>query len=220
MLAQANYTFQYTFMKIFYAVIALLLVTTTTHAQSSNAKANAEFSKALNTAGMTFTRPKGSLLAPVVKNQAVAYQYAVKYPARNLEIRYLVLPKAGAGITVQAKPVSKNSPPTPTDDPFDTFCYNMAIKISGGTKDPNMRIGGFDPKAAKKEFNADKGTFWMLPINNNNFGTPYKFCNMVALRKDNGAYAFIFYLSNSLQEIVKAINEVGPYNIYYTLKYK
>lgn len=207
-------------MKVFYAFIALLFVTATTHAQSKNTKVSTEFSRALNAAGMTFMVPKGSVPAAVVKNQATAYQYAVKYPSRNLEIRYLVMPKAGAGVSVQAKPMTKNGQPAPTDDPFDTFCYNLAVKITGGAKDPKMQIGGFDPKAAKKEFNADKGTYWMIPINNNNFGTSYKFCNMVALRKDNGAYAFIFYLSNSLQEIVKAFKEVGPYNIYYTLKYK
>ncbi|MFD2873221.1 hypothetical protein ACFS5N_12120 [Mucilaginibacter ximonensis] len=207
-------------MKVFNAFIVLLLVAATTRAQSNKPKVNAEFGKALNAAGMTFMVPKGSIPAAIVKNQVASYQYAVKYPSRSLEIRYLVMPKAGVGVSVQPKPVTKNGQPAPTDDPFDTFCYNLAIKITGGTKDPKMQIGGFDPKAAKKEFNADKGTYWMIPINNNNFGTPYKFCNMVALRKDNGAYAFIFYLSNSLQEIVKAFNEVGPYNIYYTLKYK
>ncbi|HWZ36370.1 MAG TPA: hypothetical protein VNW51_09435 [Mucilaginibacter sp.] len=205
-------------MKIFHAFIALLFVAATVQAQSKNNNADAGFNQLLNKAGMTFKVPKGSIKAPVVKNKAITYQYAVKYPARNLEVRYLIMPLAGKTVKQTSIPLGKS--PAPINDPFDIFSMDIATKAGGGIKDPQIQIGGFDPAQAKKEFGADKATFWMIPIKNNSFGTTYKFCNMVAMHKENGANAYVFYLGNSLLDITKAFKEIGPYNIYYNLKYK
>lgn len=198
-------------MKIFHAFIALLFIAASTHAQS---KQHVDFNQLANKAGMTFKDPKGSVKAAVVKNKAITYQYAVKYPDHNIEIRYLILPHVG-----KPMPVKKDNKPT-LYDPFDAMSMDLATKAGGGIKDPQIQAAGFDPAQAKKEFGADKITFWMIPVKNNSFGTAYKFCNMVAMHKENGANAFVFYLANSLQDITKAFGEIGPHNIYYNLKYK
>lgn len=203
-------------MKIFHAFIVLLFISTTTFAQSKTA--NAGFSKSLNKAGMTFKMPKGSVKTRVIKNKEIPYQYAVKYPTRGLEIRYLIIP--GAGKTAKPASITHGKSPAPINDPFDTFSMDLATKAGGGIKDSKMQIAGFDPAQAKKEFGADKVTFWMIPVKNNSFGTNYKFCNMVAMHKDNGANAYVFYLANSLPDITNAFKEIGPYNIYYNLRYK
>jgi hypothetical protein len=204
-------------MKIFHAFIALLFIAATTHAQSKNG--NVDFNQIVNKIGMTFSTPKGSVKAAVVKNKQIAYQYAVKYPDHNLEIRYLVMPSAGKATKAPvASPGNKSA--SQINDPFDMFCMDLATKAGGGIKDPQIQVAGFDPAQGKKEFGADKITFWMIPVKNNSFGTEYKFCNMVAMHKENGANAFVFYLANSLQDITKAFGEIGPRNVYYNLKYK
>lgn len=216
MLAQTNYN---TIVKIFHAFIALLFVSVYTYAQSKTVHTNASFSQLLNKSGMTFKEPKGSVKAAIVKNKATTYQYAVKYPERNLEIRYLITPSTG-NVTKPAAGPKNNKPAAPINDPFDTFCMELATKVGGGAKNPEIQIGGFEPAQAKKEFGADKATFWMIPIKNNLFGTEYKFCNMVVMHKENGANAFVFYLANSLQDIMTAFKEIGPNNVYYSLRYK
>jgi len=200
-------------MKIFHAFIALLFIAATTHAQPKNG--NVDFNQIVNKAGMTFSTPKGSVKAAVVKNKEIAYQYAVKYPDHHLEIRYLVLPYLGKPMPIQ----TGNKPPS-LYDPFDAMSMDLATKAGGGIKDPQIQVAGFDPAQGKKEFGADKITFWMIPVKNNSFGTEYKFCNMVAMHKENGANAFVFYLANSLQDVTKAFGEIGPRNVYYNLKYK
>ncbi|GAA4094166.1 hypothetical protein [Mucilaginibacter panaciglaebae] len=205
-------------MKILHAFIALLFVSITAGAQSKTNNVEANFTRLLSQARMTFKMPAGAVKAPIVKNKQLTYQYAVKYPGRGIEIRYAILPK---GLPPQHNQAPLNGKPAgPVNDPFDTFSMGVATKVAGGIKDPKMQIGGFDPVQAKKEFGADKVTFWMINLQNNSFGTSYKFCNMVAMHKNNGANAFVFYLANSLKDLTTAFNEIGPYNIYYNLKYK
>jgi len=206
-------------MKLFHAFIALLFVTATAGAQSKTGNVEANFNKLLHTAGMTFKMPTGAVKAPIIKNKQLPYQYAVKYPSRGIEIRYAILPKAGITAKPTKTPLNGTSR-TLVNDPFDNLSMDVATKVAGGVPDPKMQIGGFDPAEAKKQFGADKATFWMINIKNNSFANGYKFCNMVAMHKDNGANAYVFYLANSLQDIMKAFKEIGPYNIYYNLKYK
>lgn len=205
-------------MKILHAFIALLFVSMSAGAQSRTNNVDANFTRLLNQANMTFKMPAGAIKTPVIKNKQLSYQYAVKYPKRGIEIRYAIFPK---GVSAQHNQAPlKGKLAMSVNDPFDTFSMDVATKVAGGTPDPKMQIGGFEPAQAKKQFGADKATFWMINLKNSSFGTRYKFCNMVAMHKDKGACAYVFYLANSLQDIMKAFKEIGPYNVYYNLKYK
>lgn len=220
MLALTNYNPNS--MKILHAFIALLLVSAGVQAQSKFSTDEARFYKLLNQTGLTFKSPLGAIKTPVVKNTEVAYNYAVKYPTRNMEIRYLVVPYTGkpmkTGKTADSKIIGTID--TAIIKKVDGYAKKLATKAGGGVEDKSIQVGGFAPEQAKKEFNADRMTYWMIPVKNNSFGTSYKFCNMVAIHKDNVGDAYIFYLSNSIQDLMKNFKEIGPYNVYYSLRFK
>jgi hypothetical protein len=208
-------------MKIYYAFIAMLFATATVKAQSKFSADQSRFNTLISQAGLTFKSPLGAVKTPVVKNTEIAYGYALKYPKRNMEIRYLVVPYKGKPVKVMpAGSKVLGTIDTNVIRVFDNYCTKLATNAGGGIKDKNIQTGAFPPDAAKKEFNADRMTFWMIPIKNNSFGTEYKFCNMVAIHKDNVGDAYIFYLANSLQDITTNFKEIGPYNVYYSLRFK
>lgn len=219
MLAQTNYN---PIVKILHAFIGLLFVSAAALAQSKTSNVDANFTKLLNKAGLTFKRPVGAINTPVIKNPEITYQYAVKYPKRNLEIRYSVIPYAGKPVKVApvTNGVILGTVDTNIIKHFDAYSRQLATNAGGGMKDSNIRIGGFPPDQAKKEFGADRMTFWMIPVKNKSFATSYKFCNMVAIHKDNVGDAFIFYLCNSMEDLVKNFKELGANNVYYSLKFK
>jgi len=210
-------------MKIVHAFIALLFVTAAANAQTKKiSAARGNFNRLLNQAHLTFKSPLGAIETPVVKNKEINYHYALKYPKRGLEIRYLVVPFTGKPVKLKPAPAGKflGSIDTAIIHKFDNYSMKLATNAGGGIKDKNIQMGGFPADVCKKDFGADRVSYWMIPVKNNSFGTSYKFCNMVAIHKDNAGEVYVFYLCNSIGDLTKAFKEIGPHNIYYSLRFK
>lgn len=201
---------------------ALWFVAMAAYAQSDTDSVEIKFNKVLEETGITFKMPEGSVKTPVVKNRQIFYQYAVKYPDRNLEIRYTVVPMAKRVAEYQEFQKS-HAPGSSMVDPnkmFEISAYVTATNAGGGIQDTTIKGRKFPTADVKKEFGADYGGFLMVPIKNNSFGTDYKFCSMVALQKDNVANVYIFYLCNSMKELFDTYQAIGAQNIYYALRFR
>jgi len=184
-------------------ILPLLFVSVTTHAQLVTDSVEIKFNKLLDETGMVFKMPEGSVKTPIIENRQIHYDYAVRYPERNMEIRYTIVPMARRVAEYQEFQ-RKHASGHIVADPnkmFDISAYVTAVNAGGGVPDTTIKGRDFAPAAVKKEFGADYGAFLMVSVKNNSPGTDYKFCSMVALQKDNVANVYIFYLCNSMQEL-------------------
>jgi len=206
----------------------LLLITGIAKAQSTNITTVTAlpdtFQNVLNLGKMSFIMPKDAIPIPVVKNMQMHYEYAVTFKDQPFEVRYSVAP---TGYTVAeaytgGKGIAPKKSPMP-DDEFGAKVTStvVAMNVAGGKGSPGMGSKPFPPEAVKKDFGADWGSTTLIPIINNSFGTEYKFCMMVTLHKKETANAYIFYLGNDRESLVKLLTayiaNTGSFN---ALKFK
>lgn len=79
----------------------------------------------------------------------------------------------------------------------------------------------FPPEAVKQEFGADWGSTTIIEIQNDSFGTSYKYCMMTTLHKNDIADAYIFYLSDTKENLMTLLTEyVAKTGAFYALKFK
>jgi len=215
-------------MKTLRVFILLLLATGIAKAQSTNTTTITAlpdtFQNVLSLGQMSFTMPKDAISIPVVKNMQMHYEYAITFKDQPFEVRYSVSPTGytvaesytgGKGITPKKSPMQ--------DDEFGAKVTStvVAINVAGGKGSPEMGSKPFPPEAVKKEFGADWGSTTLIPISNTSFGTDYKFCMMVTLHKKGTANAYIFYLGNDRESVVKLLTEyIAKTGSFYALKFK
>lgn len=149
----------------------------------------------LNRAQITFTPPAGLIEVEPVKNSQMLYQYALKFPDKDFEVRYTVRPLDS--MVSQYNDWLKNKKTgSARIDPNKMHAavfYAIMMNISGGSRPPQIKP--FDSIAVKKEFNADWGAVGVC-IPSGDFAKGYKYCNVVTIHKDNVGDAYYFYLSN------------------------
>ena len=157
-----------------------------------------QFVAVLDKAGMNFIKPVGMKETPLIRNDELDYQYAIKDSANNLEIRYLVYP-----LQDMVRKYNANQPDSgmPNIDPnfmHTNLLIVYSLKLQG--KD-FTNIGSFPevkelPHATcEKEFNADwGGEINLQPCDE--FAQKYKYCTLLEIHKDNIADAFIIFLYN------------------------
>ena len=178
----------------------------------------------LDLAGMTFTMPKDAVAVPVVKNVQMHYEYAVTFKDQPFEVRYAIAPmgysvaeayNGGKGVTPRKTEAKDN------DMLAKVFAMNIAMNVAGGVDSPDKSWQDFPPEAVKREFGADWGNTRLIEIKNNSFGTEYKHCVMVTLHKNDVASAYIFYLSDTKENLMRLMNElIAKTGAFYALKFK
>ena len=210
--------------------IALMLATTVAIAQTSvdlqtisPKKAVAlpdTFQNVLKLAQMSFTMPKDAISIPLVKNMQMHYEYAITFKDKPFEVRYSVAP---LGYTVaEAYTGGKGVTPRKGDEKLSrTSAVAIAINVGGGNPSPNMGSKDFPPEAVKQEFGADWGSTTIIELQNDSFGTSYKYCMMTTLHKNEVADAYIFYLSDTKENLMTLLTEyVAKTGAFYALKFK
>lgn len=172
------------------------------------------FTNLLAHAQMTFDTPNGFEETAIIKNKQMNYNYALKLPGHNFEVRYTVRPLDT--LQKQYEAMKKNQQPGTVMAGIEpNKLYAMSFRailfnISGG-RAGDIKL--FPADAVKKEFNADWGATGMVPLAPE-FGQNYKDCMVIAIHKDNIGDAYYFYMITD-REDVKLIP-----SIFHALKFK
>lgn len=213
-------------------IFALLLLTVViANAQSSTDVSGVTksalpdtFQNVLDLAQMTFIMPKDAIPIPIVKNKQMHYEYAITFKDQPFEVRYSIAP---VGYTVaEAYTGGKGITPhkeAKVEDEFGAKVTStvVAMNVAGGRPTQGMGSNPFPPEAVKKEFGADWGSTTIIPLGNNFFGTEFKFCVMVTLFKKDVASAYVMYLSDTRENVIKLMGElVAKTGGFYALKFK
>jgi hypothetical protein len=169
---------------------------------------NSTFSALLEKASMNFVKPANTIETPVIVNDELNYQYAIKDTSCKIEIRYLVYP-------LQDLINKYNGPHADSGisriDPnflHTNFLLALSLKIEGKQMDMQEALPALKELShatADLEFNAD----WAASIDVqpcDEFAQKYKYCTVFAIHKDNDADAFVIYLydnKDTFEELVK-----------------
>ena len=171
------------------------------------------FSNRLNRAQLNFIPPDQYKEVPVIKNGQMHYEYALKHPDKNFEVRYAVTPLDSVFLQFYAMQKDKNSINVvgPNKLYYGAFVAIMA-NISGGLQPPKIQI--FPTESVKTEFNADWCATGLCEVKGD-FGKGYKYCMAVAIHKDNLGDAYIFYLTDNAEDFQTLLLPV-----FYAMKFK
>lgn len=153
------------------------------------------FTDLLNRGKLTFQEPAGFVKTPTIENSQMNYEYAIKHPKKNFEVRYAIRPLDNLLRDHEEKEKNKKSGDIHIHP--NKLCSSLlqmtTLNISGGQL-PEVTV--FDKEAVKQEFNADWGATTFVEVGKE-FGQEYKYCMIVAIHKDNFADAYFFYLSDT-----------------------
>lgn len=125
------------------------------------------------------------------------YQYALKFPDKDFEVRYAVRPLDSI-VNEYNNWLKNKKAGSARIDPNKMHAaafFAIMMNISGGSRPPQIKP--FDSIAVKKEFHADWGATGVC-VAGGDFAKGYKYCEAVAIHKDNVGDAYYFYLSNDV----------------------
>jgi hypothetical protein len=170
----------------------------------------ADFKSLLIETGLNVTIPEGFIESKIIDNDDMGYEYAIKYPDRDFELRYSIRPiryKQYANDTVQNEMESQRGF---RNTKYVTILHTIILNITGGV---DYAVQAFDPQAVKNEFNANWGATTFVELNSG-FGKGFKYCMIVTIHKKDVADAYYFYLSNTKE---KFSENMEP--LFHTLKF-
>ena len=172
------------------------------------------FSSLLTRAQMTFVAPEGYTEVQPVQNGQMNYEYALKYPGKNFEVRYAIRPLDT--LLQQFLTEEKNKKPGDVNispNKLYSALYKATVLNIAGTG-VLPQISAFDKTAVKNEFNADWGATSVCAPGGT-FGKGYKYCLAIAIHKDNIGDAYCFYLGDNQQDMQSLIEP-----IFHALRFK
>lgn len=171
------------------------------------------FRNMLEEGNLTFERPPGMEETGIIENRQMNYEFALKYPDRNFEVRYAIRPLNK--LVKEYDAWEKNKGPADIqihpNKLYASLLQVTTLNISGGQL---PEVIEFDAQAVKEEFNADWGATTFVEVGEE-FGQLYTYCMIVAIHKDNFADAYFFYLSDSKEQFGELMNPA-----FHSLKFK
>jgi hypothetical protein len=165
----------------------------------------------IDKAGLKFSKPANTIEIPVIANDELNYQYALKDTINKIEIRYLVVPLQELVDRYNGPHDDTGSSMSKVDPNFlhTNLLIAYALKIEGkgmnSMDDVMPNITELSHAKVDLEYNADWGAELTLqPCDE--FAQKYKYCNILAIHKDNIADVFMIYLydnKDTFEESVK-----------------
>jgi hypothetical protein len=158
----------------------------------------ADFKSFIDECGMSFNIPDGFVAGVIFENPDMNYEYVLRYPDMDYEVRYAIRPiryKEYANAEVRDELESLR--------PFRNSQYEEIFKtvLHNITGRDNHRVQVFNPDSVKGEYNADWGATAFVELDSD-FGTGFKYCLIVAIHKKDVADAYYFYLANSKENFM------------------
>ncbi|MFP9113665.1 hypothetical protein ACLI1A_06965 [Flavobacterium sp. RHBU_3] len=194
-------------------IFTLLLIAFTSFSFTASSGLPEDFKKLLDRNKMSYIPAEGYAEVPVIANDQMEYEYAVKHKTVALEVRYAIRPMDNE--ITEYKKWLKNKPKGSTminpDNLYEALFQTTLLNISGGNL---PEIGPFPPAAVKSEFNADWGAS-SITTAHGGFAGKYKYCFAIALNKKGVGNAYIFFMANDQQLITDHFEEA-----FHSLKFK
>ncbi len=198
--------------RIYQWVVVLLFISVFT-AYSAENNQKKSFADLLTESKMVFQMPGGLVETKTIDNDQMNYEFSVKYPDKKFEVRYAIRPLVEMIVQYKVNEVNKK-PGVTLIDPNKLYLASfqaIAMNISGGQFKNSQE---FDRNSVKNEFNADWGSVTLVETGKT-FGQEYKYCLMLAIHKDDCADAYIFFLSESKDDLMALAQPA-----FYSLKFK
>lgn len=176
-------------------------------------KKKLSFEELLAVSKMEFTMPEGLDEALIVENSQMNYEFAVRYPDGKFEIRYAIRP-LGDRVEKYKEDMKNKQEGSSFADPnklYEASFKAITLNISNGK---NVSKQNFEPAAVKKEFGADWGAISFVEVTRP-FSQGYRYCLMVAIHKDDCADAYMFYMTDDRENIMKFASPA-----FYALRFK
>ncbi|MFD2787903.1 hypothetical protein [Hymenobacter rubripertinctus] len=174
----------------------------------------AGFRAALAAGHLTFQPPAGTLPTPVLKNAQMDYDYAVRMPGQQVEIRYAIRPLNG----LPAEDQQGEDEGEVLVDPnmlYSSLLTVVALNISGGQEPATQE---FSPETVQQKFGADWGATTKVSAGKE-FGPGYAYCLVVALHKHNAADAYCFYLFNEQKDLNLLLDDPAA-DVFHALRFR
>ena len=166
------------------------------------------FADLLNRAKMIFVAPEGMTETKCIKNKQMNYEFALKYPDKNFEVRYTIRPMDSALAQYERSQKKGDLMIHPNKWSATSFQATLLNIGLGGTESGKLPdISYFDSTAVKNEFNADWGATAFVNLGEEFGGDKYKYCLAVIIHKDNIGDGYFFYLgddNNKIGELMKS----------------
>lgn len=154
-----------------------------------------DFQALLAEVGVEFTPPKGFVPCPVRENSVFSYQYALRSPSGDLELRYRI--DSFARLDVERKTAFAGMEMLASvslDQIYETNFVAILYNLSEGVfAEPRV----FDPEHAAVLFGADRAALCFVRMAAKNFSPDYDAACVFAFHKEHVADAYIIGLYNN-----------------------
>lgn len=171
------------------------------------------FDSLLMRAHLVFEAPKDFIPTEPIENGQMNWEASYKHPTLDFEVRYAIRPmdvllEEYAGFEREKKEGDILIHPNSL---FASLYKVTLLNISGGQM---VRHSEFHPEAVREEFNADWGAV-AGTTTGAEFGQGYEYCLFVMLHKQNLGEAYIFFMADDSDLILK---EMEP--IFHNLRFR
>jgi hypothetical protein len=163
-----------------------------------------DFQHLLQLGSMQYSVPPGFVATPVIENDDVAYDFAVKSTTGKLEIRYRI------------RPIEKQGHQDSYADPeflFNGMVMTMGLNISNGQI---VEPKPFPEVSVRSEFGADAGSSCAVHTDSE-FGEGFKGCLISAIHKEKAADAYVFFMFDDMKTLSEAL---FTDRVYHALKFR
>lgn len=166
-------------------------------------------------ARMVFVPPPGWVETPVVPNEQMAYDLALRLPGQRLEVRYAIRPLtpllADYARAKNDKNVQMVNPNTLYKSLFQVVTLNVTAGQGGAANE-------YPPLAVHREFRADWGAT-AFGASGPAFGQRYKYCMVVGLHKQAAADAYYFYLFDDKSAFQRFMVSPAYMAVFHSLRF-
>jgi hypothetical protein len=144
--------------------------------------------------GVEFTPPPGFVPCPVQDNSVFAYQYALRSPSGDLELRYRI--DSFARLEAERKAASAGMEMIASVSINDMYVTNFTALLYNLSEGVFAKPMLFDPEPAAELYGADRAALCFVRMAAKGFSPDYDAACVFSFHKENVADAYIIGLYN------------------------
>lgn len=147
-----------------------------------NAQLPKKFLERLDSAHLAYVESERLLPPRSIDSGGIAVDYTVKFPGRNFEIRYHIIPSSSSEIAE-------------IGTEFDAWHLAIGKLIEGFAPNDHYVVDHLSPKELKN-YNAESGVVCLVRLKPE-FSRNYKYCQLKILYRSNAGLALVYYFTDT-----------------------